>query len=230
MNGSNDKKKKLHHILAKAAQDNSDSHLSPPVLSLYIPMNACLWAVPRAEEKLVHYLLNSRHRGYHSSLENQDWKERKGEGTYFGRNEHLKHIIFILLASSLPPLQLVKLPMPPFLFRQMLGSLFLPAHTIPVTLSLRLLTHLLKLKEELVGQLLAQSSLWLLLDLYAAVCVGWGSYSKWTEGAKPHESGVWQRPAASSWRGSECRGQQLQHREFVTDEDDLVLEKGRCPS
>lgn len=125
----------------------------------------------------MHYLLNSGRRGYHSSLENHGYKQRKGEGTYFGRNEYFKDIIFVLLASSLPPLQLVKLPLPPFLFRQMLGSLFLPAHSIPVTLSLRLLTHLLKLKEELVGQLLAQSLLRLLLDFHAAVCVGWSPCS-----------------------------------------------------
>lgn len=131
----------------------------------------------RAEEKPVHCLLNSKQRGYNSSLEKQVYKQGKGEMTHFGRNEYLKYIIFVLLAFFLPPLQLVKLPLPPFLFRQMLGSLFLPAHSIPVTLSLRLLTHLLKLKEELVGQLLAQSSLWLLLDLYAAVCVGWSSCS-----------------------------------------------------
>lgn len=179
MDGNNDKKNKmLHHILAKATQkDNSGGCLSPPALFLSVPMHACLWVMLRAEEKPVHCLLNSRHRGYHSSLENQGYKQGKGEGTYFGRNKYLKYITFVLLASSLPPLQPVKLPLPPFLFRQMLGSLFLPAHSIPVTLSLRLLTHLLKLKEELVGQLLAQSLLWLLLDLYAAVCVGWSSCS-----------------------------------------------------
>ena len=179
MDGSNDNKNKmLHHILAEVAQkDNSGGRLSPPALSLCVPMHACLWVMLRAEEKPVHCLLNSRHRGYHSSLENQGYKQGKGEGTYFVRNEYLKYIIFVLLASSLPALQIVKLPRPPFLFRQMFGSLFLPAHSIPVTLSLRLLTHLLKLKEELVGQLLAQSSLWLLLDLYAAVCVGWNSCS-----------------------------------------------------
>lgn len=160
-----------------AQKDNSGSCTSPPALSLCVPMHTCLWVVLRAEEKPVHCLLNSGHRGYHSSLENQGYKQGKGEGTYFGRNKYLKYIIFVLLASSLPPLQLVKLPLPPFLFRQTLGLLFLPAHSIPVTLSLRLLTHLLKLKEELVGQLLAQSSLWLLLDLYVAVCVGWSSCS-----------------------------------------------------
>lgn len=139
-------------------------------------MHTCLWVMLRAEEKAVHCPLSSRHRGYHSSLENQGCKQGKGEVTYFGRNEYLKYIIFVLLASSLPPSQLVKLPLSPFLFRQMLG-LFLPARCIPVTLSLRLLTHLLKLKEDLVGQLLSQPSLRLLLDLYTAVCVGWSSCS-----------------------------------------------------
>lgn len=209
MDGSNDKKNKmLHHILAKVAQnDNSCVCLCPSALSFFIPTLACFWVVLRAEEKSVHCLLNSRHSSYHSSLENQGYKQRNGEGTYFGRNKYLKYIIFVLLASSLPPLQLVKLPLPPFLFSQTLGSLFLPAHSIPVTLSLWLLTHLPKLKEELVGQLLAQSSLWLLLDLYAAVCVGWSFCSWWRESAKPHESGVWQSPAASSQRGRELRGQ-----------------------
>lgn len=200
-------------------------------MSLCVPTHTCLWVVLRAEQKPVCYLLNSRHhRGYHSGLENQVCKQEKGGGTYFGRNKYLKYIIVALLASSLPPLQLVKLPLPPFLFSQMFGSLFIPAHSIPVTLSLRLLTHLPKLKKELVGQLLAQSLLRLLLDLYAAICVGWSSCSWWTEGAKPHESGVWQSPAASSWRGRECRGQQPQHSGFITGEEELALEKGRCPS
>lgn len=147
-------------------------------MSLCVPTHTCLWVVLRAEQKPVCYLLNSRHhRGYHSGFENQVCKQEKGEGTYFGRNKYLKYIIVALLASSLPPLQLVKLPLPPFLFSQMFGSLFIPAHSIPVTLSLRLLTHLPKLKKELVGQLLAQSLLRLLLDLYAAICVGWSSCS-----------------------------------------------------
>lgn len=205
MDSSNDKKNKmLHHILAKVAQT---IHVSPSALSFCIPTLACFWVLLRAEEKPVHCLLNSRHSSYHSSLENQGYKQRNGEGTYFGRNKYLKYIIFVLLASSLPPLQLVKLPLPSFLFRQTLGSLFLPAHSIPVTLSLWLLTHLPKLKGELVGQLLAQSSLWLLLDLYAAICVGWSFCSSWTESAKPHETGVWQSPAASSQRGREYWGQ-----------------------
>lgn len=147
--------------------------------------------------------------------------------TYFGRNEYLKYIIFVLLASSLPPSQLVKLLLSPFLFRQMLG-LFLPAHCIPVTLSLRLLTHLLELKEELVGQLLPQSSLRLLLDLYTAVLDG---------AAAPEEQRVPNHmnlglgkvrllsAGEAGTPGAAAPAQWARHRR-----GGLVLEKGRCPS
>lgn len=90
----------------------------------------------RKSQKLCIVFFSSRHRGYHSSLENQACKQGKGSPflTYSGGNDYLKYIIFVLLASSLPPSQLVKLPLSPFLFRQTLG-LLLPAlhsrHPVP---------------------------------------------------------------------------------------------------
>jgi len=56
-------------------------------------------------------------------------------------------------------------------------GLILPVHGIPIILSQQLITCLTKFKEELVGQLLAWSLPQLLLDLYAAVYIGWNSCS-----------------------------------------------------
>lgn len=121
IDGSNDKKNKmLHHILAGVAQkDNSGSCLSSPSPLPLFPCTLAYGSCWGLKKKLCTVLFSSRHRGYHSILENQGCKQAKGEVTYFGRNEYLKYIIFALLASSPPPSQLVKLLLSPFLFRQM---------------------------------------------------------------------------------------------------------------
>lgn len=140
IDGSKDKKNKmLHHILAGVAQkDNSGSCLSCPSSLPLFPCTLSYGSCWGLKKKLCPVLFSSRHRGYHSSLENQGCKQAKGSPflTYFGRSEYFKYIIFVLLASSLPPSQLVKLPLSPFLFRQTLG-LFLPAlhsrHPVPAS-------------------------------------------------------------------------------------------------
>ncbi|KAK4817687.1 hypothetical protein QYF61_025779 [Mycteria americana] len=49
------------------------------------------------------------------------------------------------------------------------------------------------------------------------------------QSVNPHESGVWQSPAASSQRGRECRGQQPQHSGFVTGKEARSWKKGDVP-
>lgn len=80
IDGSNDNKNKmLHHILAGVAQkDNSGSCLSSPSPLPLFPCTLAYGSCWGLKKKLCTVLFSSRHRGYHSSLENQGCKQAKG--------------------------------------------------------------------------------------------------------------------------------------------------------